>query len=183
MIFKQQKRKTYTVIDNGALRDPGLSFKATGLLAFLLSLPDNWRPNTRHLSSIKTDGRASVTAGMRELEEAGYLRRRKILQANGTIDWIIDVFEHPTMAQKPSHGEPEIDTPWIGFPSTENPRAGNRANKESLRSTDDERTSKEGDERRCVVDGVEYVLHDHTWVPVCDFDETPDYIDLTEELA
>lgn len=63
MIFKQQKRKTYTVIDNGALRDPGLSFKATGLLAFLLSLPDNWRPNTRHLSSIKTDGRGIRARG------------------------------------------------------------------------------------------------------------------------
>lgn len=130
VIFKQKgRRKSYTVVDNRVLRDKSLSFKATGLLAFLLSLPDEWQPNSRHLAGIKTDGRDSVQAGLRELEAAGYLRRSRHRVAGGTFDWIIEVYESP------QPGFPATVKPATAEPATENP-----ANKESLRLPTDEVT-------------------------------------------
>lgn len=163
MIFKQAKRKTYTIVDNAALRDTTLSFKATGLLAYLLSMPDDWKPNSRHLATIKTDGRASVMAGLRELEACGYLNRRKIVHANGVFDWLIEVFEHPQpMVQKPTHGL-EIDTPWVGFPSAGYPSTENRPTKESLRLLTNEKTSTNG--RTCQIGGEWFTLDPHgSWV-------------------
>jgi hypothetical protein len=134
VIFKQKgKRKTFTTVDNRLLRDKSLSFKATGLLAFLLSLPDEWRPNSRHLAGIKTDGRDSVQAGLRELEAAGYLVRTRTRDSGGTFEWTIEVYETP----RP--GFPATVKPATGEPATENP-----ANKESLRLLTDETTIIEG---------------------------------------
>lgn len=128
MIFKQKgKRKTFTTVDNRVLRDKSLSFKATGLLAFLLSLPDEWTPNSRHLAGIKTDGRDSVQAGLRELEAAGYLKRTRVRVDGGLFEWVIEVYESP----RP--GFPATVKPATDQPATENP-----ANKESLRLLTDE---------------------------------------------
>lgn len=147
MIFKQARRVTFTTVDNKALRDPRLSFKATGLLAFLLSLPDEWTPNSNHLAGVKTDGRDSVRAGLRELEAAGYLVRTRRLLPNRTFDWLIEVHEHPVpMDGKPVHGEVKTGLPWTGNPTSGNPAPGNPSSKEALRLTTDEGTIMNGED-------------------------------------
>lgn len=40
-VFKIEKSKNYTVMSNYHLRDKNLSYKAKGLLSFMLSLPDD----------------------------------------------------------------------------------------------------------------------------------------------
>lgn len=76
-----------------ALQDPVLSFKATGILGFLLSLPDNWRTDAERLSRAKNsrgkarEGREAIQTGLRELEDAGYLLRRKYQDGQGKWRW------------------------------------------------------------------------------------------------
>lgn len=41
-IFKIEKNKNYTVMSNHHSRDKNLSYKAKGLLSFMLSLPEDW---------------------------------------------------------------------------------------------------------------------------------------------
>ena len=41
-IFRIEKTKNYTVMSNYHLKDKRLSFKAKGLLSYMLSLPDCW---------------------------------------------------------------------------------------------------------------------------------------------
>lgn len=41
-VFKIEKSKDYTIMSNYHLRDRNLSYKAKGLLSFMLSLPDDW---------------------------------------------------------------------------------------------------------------------------------------------
>ena len=41
-VFKIEKNKNYTVMSNYHLRDKKLSYKAKGLLSFMLSLPEDW---------------------------------------------------------------------------------------------------------------------------------------------
>ncbi|MGR5875594.1 hypothetical protein ACT7DH_27750 [Bacillus pacificus] len=41
-IFRVKKDVNYSVIHNTPLRDEKLSWRAKGLLAYMLSLPDDW---------------------------------------------------------------------------------------------------------------------------------------------
>jgi hypothetical protein len=74
-IVRSAKTCGYAQIDNRALQDERLSWKATGLLAYLLSLPDDWKIKSADLVKRKTEGRDAVRSAMRELEAAGYMRR------------------------------------------------------------------------------------------------------------
>jgi hypothetical protein len=79
------------------LDDKRLSFKAKGILAYLLSKPDNWKANITHLSKVSKDGRGSIRTGLQELEEYGYLTRRPIRNEDGTIkEWESIICEIPT---------------------------------------------------------------------------------------
>ena len=40
-VFRVEKNNNYTVMANYHLRDKGLSFKAKGLLSYMLSLPED----------------------------------------------------------------------------------------------------------------------------------------------
>ena len=79
------KNGDYTVISNAALRDPRLSCKACGLLVRMLSLPDGWNFTIRGLASMYKDGKAAVDTALKELEEAGYLRRERTRDASGRL--------------------------------------------------------------------------------------------------
>jgi hypothetical protein len=42
MIVKEKHMAEYFQMNNAPVQDPGLSWSAKGLLAYLLSLPENW---------------------------------------------------------------------------------------------------------------------------------------------
>ena len=72
-VFRIDKTRDYTVMSNHHLRNTSLSLKAKGLLSLMLSLPDNWDYTTRGLARICKDGIDSICAGVRELEDQGYV--------------------------------------------------------------------------------------------------------------
>ncbi len=41
-IIRVEKNRNYSVINNTGLRDERLSWKAKGILAYILTLPDDW---------------------------------------------------------------------------------------------------------------------------------------------
>lgn len=41
-IIRKDKKDNYTTIDNGYLQNKNLSFKAKGIMTYILSLPDDW---------------------------------------------------------------------------------------------------------------------------------------------
>lgn len=93
-ILKKQRRTTYTVIDNEAVRNTDLSWRATGLLVYLLSLPDDWSVNVTDLSRRKVDGKTATRSTMQELEDAGYLTIKT--EYEGTLRrYIWTVYEEP----------------------------------------------------------------------------------------
>jgi hypothetical protein len=73
----------FTVLHNHVLRDARLSFKARGLLAYILSMPDNFRFTAELLTRNAPDGRAAVMSGLRELRDAGYLTVRREQTSDG----------------------------------------------------------------------------------------------------
>lgn len=130
-VLKRHQRATYTVIDNGALRDETLSWRATGLLAYLLSLPDDWTINTAHLARQKTDGRTSTRSAMSELEAAGYVARRKERQPNGQLTTIVHCAETPQILAE-AVGSPTPGKPTSGTPTPVKPTDGNQPTTKEL---------------------------------------------------
>jgi len=109
MIIRSKRKTNFTVMSNVGLRDERLSFKARGMLAYMLSMPDNWKVSDRHLATVGPDGRHLVQAALKELEECGYLVREQRHMKNGTFVWDSVIYDEPqvesTMARKPNHGE------------------------------------------------------------------------------
>ena len=62
----------YTLVPNDAIRDPRLSLRAKGLLALMLSRPDDEPYDLIDLREFSQD---DPEAAFRELSEAGYVTR------------------------------------------------------------------------------------------------------------
>ena len=115
-ILRNASRGKYTVLNNGIFRDENLSAKSLGILAKMLSLPDNWEFSETGLCSIfKKDGRDSIRSGLKELEENGYLVRSRIRDDSGkltSVEW--------TVSDRPMFEKPMLENPMLENPMLEN---------------------------------------------------------------
>ena len=136
-VFRLEKTRDYTVMANHHLRNTELSLKAKGLLSLMLSLPEEWDYTTKGLARICKDGVDSICAGVRELEDHGYVVRERIRNPNGQLGAIeYTILEQPRTSEpkreKPERGNPVQANPVLGKPEQENPAQLNtyRTNKE-----------------------------------------------------
>jgi hypothetical protein len=103
-ILRSNDRQTFTTIDNQTLQNDSLSYKATGFLTKLLSLPPNWKIQVDDLMSRFNMGRYSVLQRLRELQEAGYLIRQKLKDEVGRFYYIHIIRETPSTIGKINGG-------------------------------------------------------------------------------
>lgn len=90
----RHRRTSYFVqVPRETIRDSSLSWKARGLLAYILDLPDGWKVRNRELAKAGPDGEEAVLSGLRQLREQGYYRleRRRLL--DGTFSMAPSVSE------------------------------------------------------------------------------------------
>lgn len=125
-VFRIEKTKDYTVMANNHLRNTALSLKAKGLLSLMLSLPEDWDYTTKGLARICKDGVDSICSTVKELEEHGYVERRRVRNDKGqmtTVEYVIR--EQPKQPlpeqEKPKRENPVLDNPILGKPEQENP--------------------------------------------------------------
>ena len=90
----------YSVVHNDLIEDKRLSFKARGLLIYLLSKPDHWRTSMAHLAAVSPEGIHAVRSGMKELEANGYVRRVRKQNASGQWATQTVVFDQPQPVDK-----------------------------------------------------------------------------------
>ena len=123
MAIRRAKRDSnFTMISNVGLKDNRLSFKAKGLLSYMLSLPDDWIFYESEIVNHATDGKQSVRTGMKELEKFGYLVKEQKRNSKGKfakIDWVV--------SDEPINGDTTTFQPSTTFPSTDNPSTDKRA--------------------------------------------------------
>lgn len=116
-IFKvhREQRDRWTQVLNDTVRDGSLSFRATGLLVYLLSLPEDWKINYEHIASVKTEGRDAVITAFDELRKAGYITkeigRDEGGKITGTIWHVFETANRPT--EKPFTAEPFTGNPLL----------------------------------------------------------------------
>lgn len=100
---------SFTVLRNDVLRDSRLSYRARGLLAAILSRPDNWRCSSTQLAAEGQEGRDAVRTALAELEAVGYLYRQTYRRPDGRLitDSIVRDVPPPT-PEKPTVGKPGV---------------------------------------------------------------------------
>ena len=111
-VFRVEKTKNYTVMSNYHLRDKSLSLKAKGLLSLMLSLPDDWDYTIKGLAQICKDGVDSIRSAVHELEQHGYVSRRRIRNEKGQVgDIEYTIRERPRTAPDSPPSGPENHKP------------------------------------------------------------------------
>ncbi|MGR5998369.1 DnaD domain protein [Bacillus cereus] len=119
--FRVNKSKNYTTINNTGLRDERLSWKAKGILAYILSLPDDWVFYMEEISTHSKDGIDSLRVGMKELKKFGYVRRFPVKNEKGKItNWETIIYEVPQV-ENPHMENPQVEKPQMEVPFMENP--------------------------------------------------------------
>lgn len=101
-IFRSNPEERFTILPNATLQDDRLSFVARGILAELISRPDGWDINAdalwqqakRRRGKKSGEGREAIRAAFVELEQYGYLVRRRI-RRDGRINTALDLYDTP----------------------------------------------------------------------------------------
>lgn len=126
-VFRIDKTKNYTVMANYHLRDTSLSLKAKGLLSLMLSLPEGWDYTTKGLACICKDGVDSICSTIKELENAGYVQRRRLRNELGHLTEVeYTILEKPirpaSSENPPKKGtEPKREKPVLDYPVLDDP--------------------------------------------------------------
>ena len=169
-VFRVQKTQNYTIMSNHHLRNKALSLKAKGLLSLMLSLPEDWDYTTRGLASICKEGVDGIRATVRELENAGYIIRRRVRDQSGQVRSMeYTVFEQPQKPEpeNPVQAKPEREKPVQAKPAQENPAQENPAQENptqlNTKETNNENSKYESDlirtqYRNLILDNIEYAL-------------------------
>lgn len=132
MIIRVAKRRRFAVVDRTAINDSRLSFKAKGLLVYLLDKPDDWRIDRDELAkdTVGPDGITAIRSAISELIKAGYFVSTKHRLPNGQFHTESVLYESPPVAERPPSEEqsPEVENapsarrgPEAGKPEVENP--------------------------------------------------------------
>ncbi len=97
----KNKDNPYVMINKLGIQDPNLTWAAKGLLAYLLSLPDDWSIYVKELIKHTSSGRDHTYTVIKELLKYGYMEKveyrynGKVLALNYTVFEVpIDVSNH-----------------------------------------------------------------------------------------
>jgi hypothetical protein len=82
----KNKDNPYLMLNTTSLKDSSISWKAKGLHAYLLSLPDDWKIYINELKDHATDGRESTTSAIKELINSRYIVRNQLKNENGRFE-------------------------------------------------------------------------------------------------
>lgn len=101
----KDKNNPYVMINKSSLQDERLSWKAKGLLVYLLSLPDDWKIYETELINHAKDGRDGTRSAIKELIDAGYITRERTRDEKGRLTGTdYNVYEVPTYDGKSNIG-------------------------------------------------------------------------------
>lgn len=109
--FTIEKNKNYTIMSNYHLQDKNLSYKAKGLLSFMLSLPEDWDYSINGLVAISKEGVKAIKNILQELQKYGYLVIKKKQNEIGQFEYDYLIYEYPEYQKGDVDlGEVEKDT-------------------------------------------------------------------------
>jgi hypothetical protein len=136
-IYISRKREDpFARIPHEILSDTRLSWKAKGVICYLLGKPYTWKVRRADLINQSTDGDCSVRAALKELREVGYVNLECIKGENGKVQewrWIVsDTCNPPALKnQKSSPSKPDVGFPHVGNPPLSKKECSKKESKET----------------------------------------------------
>ena len=121
-VFRVYKESgNFVTVHKSFIHDDNLSWKAKGILLYLLSRPDDWQVYETELNKHSSDGRDSLRTGIKELEQAGYIHRTRKRNEKGQLkEYEYQVFEQPTQIEKNHVGKSHLGNSNLGKSNTTN---------------------------------------------------------------
>ena len=122
-------KSNFYLLDKRISEDRRLSWAARGLLIYLLGKPDDWEVSVAHLvketegAGSRRSGRDAVYSLLRELESAGYIKRRQERTDDGGFAKVSYIVSEFPIAGEPAPltDEPDTGEPLTAEPDTANP--------------------------------------------------------------
>ena len=119
-VFKIEKTKNYTVMSNYHLRDKNLTYKAKGLLSFMLSLPEDWDYSLAGLCAISKESRDGIRSILKELQEHHYVEIEKVRGNKGYFEYNYLIYEVPHFIEVETElTDPDMENPHLDNPNVE----------------------------------------------------------------
>lgn len=104
-IYRVEKNKNYVVMNRTALNDERLTWKAKGIIAYMLSLPDDWTFYIEEIVKHAKDGEAAFRSGLKELKDYGYVKRFPVREGQRIKHWETVIYEVPQQKENSLDGE------------------------------------------------------------------------------
>lgn len=99
IVHIRRRENPYALIDKNSLRDPHLSLRAKGMLAYALSFASDHQMRVSDLTIVLPDGMHVIQSALVELAEHGYAELRTIRGHRGRVlgkRWFI--YETPELS-------------------------------------------------------------------------------------
>lgn len=120
-IVTRRRSDKFAIIPNAVAEDTRLTFEARGVLCYLLAKPHNWQVSVDDIRKAGGIGRDKVYRILKELLEAGYLRRAIHRDHAGKVtETEYTIFDEPIRDEKPLPENPDTAEPEAGEPDTAN---------------------------------------------------------------
>jgi len=111
------------VINNELINDSNLQWNDLGLLVYLLSKPETWQVNVKHLTTVRSSGRDALYASLKRLRDAGYAYYKR--GSDGRTTWFI--FDTPQNSITINGISDEANNAPSDIPQTGNTKTGKTA--------------------------------------------------------
>lgn len=127
-ILAASNRTRFVVVHKDTIEDERLSFRARGLLAYLLAKPPDWSVRADQLARHAREGRDAIRTALRELRTCGYLVTDRRQGSDGRWETVQVIHEVPVDGKGAAHTEdvfPAVGKPAASKPTTGKPTDGN----------------------------------------------------------
>lgn len=126
-IFRSNRNRAYTKLNNEFLQNKELSWEARGMLADILSRPPDWNISFSGLVSMSKAGKDRVRRIVNDLIAAGYMRRIAERDTQGKfVAWVYIASDDPLEIKDINDSTPLPENPEMGEnPLPENPELAN----------------------------------------------------------
>lgn len=105
IILMSRREDPFARVPKSLLNDSRLSWKAKGIISYLIGKPSDWKTNVLDVSLHSTDGVKAVRSAMNELKKLGYARLDKVQSANGKIaEWLWKISDSPIFSPDAPNG-------------------------------------------------------------------------------
>ena len=149
-IIRSKRDTPFVQIDKTGPEDKTLSWKAKGILSYILCKPDDWQIYIAELSKHAKDGKDSTRTGVNELIKAGYIIRTRVHDENGKFaGYDYQVHESPvkpTVIGKSENGKSTVVGKTVNGLSENGKTVNGKSNATNNNSTNNELTNNDSSE-------------------------------------